>query len=176
MDKTVNGARSGSGADGTDGFSAAQVPSVAHMILFGDIQHALIIARAAGIGYDPGVDYCITRINDAGELLGGVIYTNFTHRTVQMHMAGFAPAWPTPQFMWAIYDFPFNYLKVEKVIGTVPSTNERALKIDYKMGFKHLVTIPGIVQGGDMVILAMSKDECKYLNLGWRYEAMENAA
>jgi hypothetical protein len=58
----------------------------------------------------------------------------------------------------------------------VPSTNERALKIDYKMGFKHLVTIPGIVLDGDMVILAMCKDECKYLDLGWRYEAMENAA
>jgi hypothetical protein len=175
MDKTVNGARD-TGAGGTDGLPAAQVSTVGDMILFGDTLHGRIIARGAGIGYDPDVDFCISRVTEAGELLGGVTYTNYTHRTVQMHMAGFVPAWPTPQFMWAIYDFPFNYLSVERVIGTVPSTNERALKIDYKMGFKHLVTVPGIVEGGDMIYLAMAKDECKYLNLGWRYEAMENAA
>jgi hypothetical protein len=146
------------------------------VILFGDTLHGRLVARAAGIGYDPEVDFCISRIDQAGELLGGVIYTNNTGRTVQMHMAAGAPRWPTPQFMWAIYDFPFNYLKVERVIGTVPSTNKRALKIDYKMGFKHVVTIPGIVRGGDMEILSMSREECKYLALGWRYQTLENAA
>jgi len=145
------------------------------MILFGDYEHARKIARAAGCGYDPEVDYCISLVKNY-ELLGGVIYTNYTGRTVQIHQAGFVPAWPTPQFMFCIYDFPFNLLKVEKLIATVPSTNKRAMNITRKMGFTHTVTIPDIVLGGDLVVLSMSRDQCKYLKLGWRYAVMENAA
>jgi hypothetical protein len=143
-------------------------------IIFGSTHHGRIIARGAGCGFDPEVDYVLSLVRP--ELLGGVIYTNYTGRSVQMHMAGFAPAWPTPQFMWAIYHFPFNFLGVEKVLGTVPSNNKRALAIDYKMGFTHVATIPDVVPGGDMEILSMARDKCKYLKLGWRYEAMENAA
>lgn len=147
------------------------------MIMFGDMDHARQIARAAGIGFDPEVNYVISLHNEAFELLGGVVYTNYTGRSVQMHMAGFRPAWPTPHFMWAIYDFPFNYLKVEKVIGTVPSTNERALRIDYKMGFSHEATILDVVPGGHMHYLSMTREECRYLNLAPRYVngGLENA-
>src|SRR5262245_14997705 len=137
------------------------------MILFGSDHHGKIVAKAAGLGYDPDVDFCISRVNP--ELLGGVIYTNYTHRTVQMHQAGFAPRWATPEFMWVIYDFPFNYLKVEKVIGTVPSTNARALDITFKMGFQHVTSIPGVVVGGDMEIFMMSRQECRWLDLRGRY-------
>jgi hypothetical protein len=144
------------------------------IILFGGLDHARKIARAAGCGFDSDVDFVLSLANP--QLLGGVIYTNYTGRSVQMHMAGFAPAWPTPRFMWTIYDFPFNRLKVERVIGTVPSTNLRALKIDYKMGFEHVATIPRVVPGGNMEVFSMTRDQCRYLRLGWRYVAMENAA
>lgn len=144
------------------------------MIIFGNGEHAREIARSAGHSFDWSVDYVISRA--APQLLGGVIYTNYTGRTVQMHQAGFAPAWPTPQFMFAIYDFPFNFLKVEKIIATVPSTNQRAMRITTKMGFTWVATIPEVVPGGDMVVLSMSRDDCKYFKLGWRYAAMENAA
>jgi hypothetical protein len=143
-------------------------------ILFGSHDHAREVARAAGHGYDPMVDFVISRVGP--QLLGGVIYTNYTKRTVQMHQAGFAPRWATPQFMFCIYDFPFNVLKVERIIATVPSTNERALLITGKMGFGYVTTIPGVVPGGDMEILSMSRLQCKYLKLGWRYAATENAA
>jgi hypothetical protein len=145
------------------------------MILFGDVGHAKKIARAAGCGYDPDVNFCVSLAKEE-QLLGGVIYTNYTGKSVQIHQAGFAPAWPTPQFMFCIYDFPFNVLKVEKLIATVPSTNRRAMSITRKMGFTPTVTIPDIVPGGDMEILSMMRHECKYLKLAWRYAAMENAA
>lgn len=147
------------------------------MIIFGDVRHAEMIARTAGIGFDPEVNFVISRTREPSyELLGGVIYTNFTRRTVQMHQAGFVLAWPTPQLMFCIYDFPFNYLKVEKIIATVPSTNQRAMNITRKMGFTHVTTIPEAVVDGDMEILSLSRADCKYLKLGWRYATLENAA
>lgn len=149
------------------------------MIMFGDGEHARKIARAAGHGVDLDVDYVISRTRkDSYELLGGVIYTNYTGRSLQMHMAGFAPAWATLHFMWSIYDFPFNVLKVERVIATVPSTNERSMKITQQMGFEYTTTIPGVVPWGDMEILSMSRAQCRWLKLAERFSAghMENAA
>ena len=52
---------------------------------------------------------------------------------------------------------------MERVIGTVPSTNRRALKIDYQMGFQYVTKVPDVVPGGDMIVLSMSRAECKYL-------------
>lgn len=145
-------------------------------ILFGSIDHAKRIARSAGIGFDPDVDFVISRVGP--QLLGGVIFTNYTKRTVQMHMAGFVPRWATPRFMWVIYDFPFNMLKVEQVIATVATTNRRSLDITYKMGFEPITIVPGVVPGGDMEILSMSRAECRWLRLSKRYsaEVTENAA
>jgi len=137
------------------------------MILFGSAEHGRIVARAAGLGFDPEVDYCISRVNP--ELLGGVIYTNNTRRTVQMHMAGFVPRWATPELMWVIYDFPFNYLRVERVIATVPSTNARSIDIVFKMGFEHQTSIPDVVIEGDMEIFSMTRGECRWLDLGPRF-------
>lgn len=146
------------------------------MIVFGNPSHAKAIARRAGCGFDPDVDYVISRVK--ADLLGGVIYTGYTGVAVQMHQAGFAPRWATPEFMWVIYDFPFNRLKVNKVIATVPTTNDRAMKITQQMGFEWVTTIPGAVMGGDMDILSMSRSKCRWLNLGRRFSAglMENAA
>jgi len=146
------------------------------MIMFGDHEHGKRVARAAGIGYDPEVDRCISRMT--WELLGGVIYTNYTRRTVQMHMAGFVPRWATPELMWVIYDFPFNYLKVEKVIATVPSTNERSVAIVFKMGFQHLTSIPEIVVNGDMLVFEMLRKDCRWLKLRERFASLveESAA
>lgn len=148
------------------------------MILFGDIEHGRLVARKAGIGFDPEVDFAVSRITEAGELLGGVIYTNYTGVAVQMHQAGWHPRFATTQFMWVIYDFPFNMLHVDKVIATVPSTNERAMKITQQMGFTYVTTVPGVVRGGDMEILSMSRQACRWLKLGWRFSdaLMENAA
>jgi len=146
------------------------------VIIFGNPQFGKEVARRAGIGFDPAVDFCIARTK--GKLLGGVIYTNYTRRTVQMHMAGFAPRWATPEFMWVIYDFPFNYLGVEKVIATVPSTNARSIDIVFKMGFEHLTSVPGVVFDGDMEIFAMRRYQCRWLLLGPRYTTLhrESAA
>ena len=146
------------------------------MMIFGSPDHARKIARAAGIGFDPDVDFVISRV--CPQLLGGVIYTNYTGQSVQMHQAGFAPRWATKELLWAIYDFPFNYLKVARIIATVPSTNERAMKITQQMGFEYVTTIPGVVPGGDMEILSLLRHQCKYLKLKSQFSAglMENAA
>jgi RimJ/RimL family protein N-acetyltransferase len=146
------------------------------MILFGDVEHGRKISHKAGVGFDTEIDFCLSRITEKGELLGGVTYTNYAGRSVMAHIAGFHPRWMTPEFMWIMHDFPFNQLKVERILVTVPTTNERSMTIAQKMGFTWIATIPAVVVGGDLDVLSMSRITCKYLKLGWRYTALENAA
>ena len=148
------------------------------MILFGNVEHARTIAHRAGSGFDPEINYCISRTDKVGELLGGVIYTNYTGRSVMGHIAGFAPRWLTPQMMFVIHDFPFNLLKVERIFVTVPTPNERSLSVAEKMGFAWVTTIPAVVVGGDLDVLSMSRKGCRWLKLAARFseDQTEHAA
>ena len=52
------------------------------------------------------------------------------------------------------------------LIGVVNSKNENALKYDQHLGFVESVRFPGMHDdGGDLVVLTMSKDQCKYLEM-----------
>ena len=53
----------------------------------------------------------------------------------------------------------------EMIIGVVNSKNVAALKYDLHLGFKELFRIPKMHDDdGDVVILGMTRDECKYLD------------
>lgn len=134
------------------------------MILFNEPGHGQLIATAAGCSFDPEKDVVITR-NGNREVLGGVIYQGYTGASVRLHVAGFTPHWGSIDMLWVCFDYPFNQLDCKKLIGFVPSFNEEALAFDYKLGFKYLTRIPGVYPGGDLIILEMSREDCKWLGL-----------
>lgn len=139
------------------------------MIHIGNSEHGRRIAHAAGVGYDPEMDQVLSRVTPEGNLRGGVIFTNYSKVSIQMHMAGFEKNWATPEFLVANFNYPFNQLEVRQVLAAVPSTNVLAMEIDIKLGFELLTLIPGAVPDGDMVILSMSREQCKWLKLVPRY-------
>jgi hypothetical protein len=130
--------------------------------------HGYMIAHRAGVGYDPSVNRVLSRVDMNGAVYGGVVYTNYTRRSVQMHMAG-EPGWATLKMVWIAFDYPFNQLKVERVLGAVGSHNEKVLSYDKRLGFKEVARIPDAVPGGDLVILSMMREECIWLRLRSRY-------
>jgi len=51
------------------------------------------------------------------------------------------------------------------VIAMVDSANQRALDIDKRCGFKEVNRFEGSgLEGKDMILLSMNRDECRYLN------------
>jgi len=48
----------------------------------------------------------------------------------------------------------------------VDSTNEKALRFDKKLGFVEEARISNAARAGDLVILTMTKEQCRWLNLG----------
>ena len=133
-------------------------------IEFGNVEHGYRIAAAAGCHFNPAVDQVIS-VTSKGILLGGNIYTGYTGASIQLHMAGFAPSWANRDFLWVAFDYPFNQLKCKKVFGQVPESNTKALEIDLKLGFKIEARVEDVFPDGACLVLALAREDCRWLNL-----------
>ena len=136
------------------------------MIELNNYDHADAIAEAAGVMFNMRYDHVLSRVSPTGELLGGVIFNGFNPGgSISIHMAGFQSGWATIQLTRMVFDYCFNQLHVKKVFALVPADNSKALEINRRMGFKDEVTVADVFADCDLVVLSMSRDECRWLRV-----------
>jgi L-amino acid N-acyltransferase YncA len=97
-----------------------------------------------------------------GRTRGAVAFDEVTADSCRAHQAG------TPQAVRALLDvglrFPFEGLGVAKLVGTVASTNARALRFNARLGFKVVrVEADGFGGGVDRVWMELRREGCRYL-------------
>lgn len=115
------------------------------------------------IGLTPTNDLvCIGNEFD-GQLRGVVGYDNYNGASVMMHVAG-EGNWFTKDMLHAVFDYPFNVMEVNMVIGLVPSGNTDAIRFNKHIGFKLEYTIKGAHPDGALLIMSMTREECRFLN------------
>lgn len=116
------------------------------------------------LGYCPTVmAQCITCVED-GKPLAGVIYDGYNERSIATHIWVDAESTPSREWYAAIFDYPFNRLGVEKLVGQVNSTNEDAIRLDEHFGFVEEGRIKNYSNDGDLILYTMTIDQCKILN------------
>jgi hypothetical protein len=135
-------------------------------VRFNDIDDGSRIAKTAGNAFNPLVDQVIARCDDNGILMGGSVFTQWTGYggSVAIHVAGFHPRWINRTILFVTFDYPFNQLGVKKLFGQVPSYNKKALDFDLHLGFKAEIIIPDVYPEGDLVLLSMKREECRFLD------------
>jgi hypothetical protein len=129
-----------------------------------EYEHGSRIARACGIVFNPAGDVVISHTRH-DELTGGMIYNCYTGASINIHIAGFDPRWGDRDLVWVGFDYPFNQLGCKKVIGQVPSYNDLALEFDLKLGFKIEAVIKDVFPNGDLFVVSMLKEDCRFLKL-----------
>lgn len=139
------------------------------MIVVNNWEHGFDIAKAAGTNFNPACDHCVAIVDKQNELLGGVIYQCFTEVSIQMHMAGFTDNWATRDLIWCAFDYPFNQLGCKKVFAQVPAHNTKALEIDLKLGFKIVAKVDDVFPEGACLVLALSREDCRWLSVKPKY-------
>ena len=82
-----------------------------------------------------------------------------------MHVAGIQPHWINRTLLWVCFDYPFNQLHVKKVFGPVPSYNKTALEFDKHLGFEEETVIEGVYPEGNLVLLSMTREKCRFLDM-----------
>jgi hypothetical protein len=147
------------------------------MIEFNNSHHGYAISQACNVSYNSQMDQCISRA-DGDNLLGGVLYQAYTGASVNLHIAGFDPAWVIRDMIWVCFHYPFMQMKCHKIFGQVPASNLRALEFNRKLGFIEETRIKDVFPDGDLVVLSMKREDCKWLKLkpktlkesddGWR--------
>ena len=132
--------------------------------MFNDPAHGAAIAAHAGVAFNPAVDTCIC-VASQGQLAGGVIYSNYTGVSLTMHVAGFNPSWISIDMLWVGFHYPFSQLGCSKVFGQVPEYNSKALEFDLKLGFKEEARIKDVFPAGDLILLSMRREDCRWLKV-----------
>lgn len=127
------------------------------------------VCERTGATYVPGSSTGIG-LERGGSLVAGVLFDQFTGGSVCMHVASDGTrAWMTREYLGYCFAYPFRQLGVKKIIGLVDSTNERALAFDKALGFKVEHVIEDAGKTGSLVILSMSRKDCRWLDIGERY-------
>lgn len=123
-----------------------------------------IMALAGGAVFSPEGERCIARYVD-GKLAGGVVYSNATQASLEMHVAGLCPRWLNRDLLWVAFDYPFMQLGVRKVFTRIQASNTEALRFNASLGFKDEAVLKDVFPDGDMVIRSMYKADCRFLNI-----------
>lgn len=98
------------------------------------------------------------------KIVAGVIYEKYTGASMMVHIA--ISGRLTPAYLRAIFDYPFVYCDVNKLIASITSTNVKSIKLVENMGFTVEGRIKDAVPDGDIIMYTMSKFECRFINYG----------
>lgn len=110
-----------------------------------------------------GEGACIGLEKD-GQIVAGVLYDHYNGRSAWAHIASNGSKnWLNKEFLRIIFDYPFNQLKLKKLIGVVDSNNAQALKFDKHLGFVEQTVIKDAGTTGDLCVLTMSKEQCRFI-------------
>ena len=97
-----------------------------------------------------------------GTIVAGVVYDHFTGASIMATMA-VDNAHTVKEFLWAIFDYPFNQLGVGKILVNVEEANPDSLRMLRKMGFIKEAYIEGVFPSGAMIIMSLVRENCVWL-------------
>lgn len=126
---------------------------------------------AAAVLFDhAGVQPCadmqaLVWLNDETQQIEWVVgYTGFIGKVCQVHVVNLSTRRAPRKMLRAAFDYPFNQLGLQTVLGIVNSKNEQAMRFDRHLGFKELMRLEGQHEdGGDLVVFAMDRSECRWI-------------
>ena len=107
---------------------------------------------------------CIGQQKD-GNLVAVIGYCGFRAKSCVIHVAAIDENWISKDLLWATFDYPFNKLGVSVILATVSSNNEDSLKFNRHLGFVDKAYIEDAHDDGDLVILAMRRENCRFLDI-----------
>lgn len=120
---------------------------------------------AARVDEESFRDYTALGLEKDGEIVAGVLFTNYTRASILMHVASDGSRhWITPAFLAATFRYPFIQLGCRRVTGLVRADNGDAQRFDEHLGFRREgVMREGTNDGCDLILYGMLKSECRFL-------------
>lgn len=112
----------------------------------------------------PGKGSTIGLLTDRGPVACGY-FESYNGASVLCHIASEGKNWMNRDFLWFFFFYPFEQLKVQKLIAPVASDNVASARLAAHIGFTLEATLKDACPKGDMLLFSMTKAECKWLTL-----------
>ena len=121
-----------------------------------------VISKAGG-QWMPGRGSTIGLERD-GVLCAGVLVEDWNGASCVMHVAG-DKGWKCDEFFRYVFGYVFRELDCRCIFGIVASDNARCLALGKQLGFEEVIHLEAAHPRGDLVILRMWKEQCKWLEM-----------
>ena len=100
-----------------------------------------------------------------GNLVAVVAFCGFLPNACNMHIGSVGEYWMSKDLLWACFDYPFNKLEKKVILATMEASNDEAVKLNRHLGFQDKALIEDAHENGDLLLMAMRKEDCKWLKL-----------
>lgn len=122
------------------------------------------VAEQAGCSAHAWAGYVGLGLEDErGMLVAGIVLESFTGRSANMHVAGVGKNWVNRNLIQTCFLYVFKHLGLKRITGLVPASNTEALAFDLHLGFTLEHTMIDGAKDGDLHILGMRKEDCRFL-------------
>jgi len=135
-----------------------------------DRQEEIAAWVAEMIGIRPFHEYKAMGMEDEKGFLCGVVYDRFSmnsageYEDCAMHVAARSNSkWCTREFLKHAFGYPFKQLSCARVTGLVKAGNEAARRLDEHLGFVQEGILRKGMDGNDLILYGMLKQECKWI-------------
>ena len=119
------------------------------------------VCEAAGGCWVPGNPAIGVEVD--GVLVVGVMYDGWTGSSIAIHSRCDDPRSTSREFYQHIFGYPFNQLGVKRLTGLVAASNQKAQRIDKKLGFREEARLADYFPDGDAIIYIMRREDCRFL-------------
>ena len=106
---------------------------------------------------------CLGLEDEQEKLIAGVVLEGYNGRNANVHIAGIGRHWLNRNMLMTFFHYCFNHLGLTRLTGLVPASNAAALAFDEHVGFRREFTMPDGARDGDLHILAMRREDCRFL-------------
>jgi len=130
------------------------------MIVTGDAVCRYVASKTGGEYFGGGVGFGIEK---NGQIVCGMMFENFTGRSIQGHLAKEPGARMTKAWLQAVFGYAFLQCKVNKFIAVVDSENAETLRFSRHVGFVDEFCIKDAGPKGDFHIFTMTRQQCRFL-------------
>lgn len=125
-------------------------------------------AERAESTWVPGKGHAIGIVSEERGIVAVGFFDSCNGASVLCHIASEGNNWMTRDFLWYFFWYPFEELKVKKLIAPIDSSNLASIKLAENIGFSLEATLKDACPKGDMLIYSMEKTACRWLNLKGR--------
>lgn len=127
---------------------------------------ARFVAERVGIEEQtPWQNYSALALVDETRILAGVVYNQYSKANVFAHIAGLPGRhWLSPEFLFAMFDYPFRELGVRRITGLVQERNADSQRFVLHAGFSFEGRLAEALPDDDLLVYGMLKRNCRWIS------------